>query len=39
MAKALYNLMSKDHSKTIVAVVGAGHEKDLIEIIKLHDRN
>ena len=37
MAKALYNLMIKDTNKTIVAVVGAGHEKDLISIIKLHD--
>ncbi|MCX6711483.1 MAG: TraB/GumN family protein [Candidatus Woesearchaeota archaeon] len=37
MAKALYNLMNKDTSKTIVAVVGAGHEKDLISIIKIHD--
>ncbi|MFH0936131.1 MAG: TraB/GumN family protein [Candidatus Woesearchaeota archaeon] len=36
MAKALYNLMSKNPNKTIVAVVGAGHEKDLISIIKLH---
>jgi pheromone shutdown-related protein TraB len=37
MAKALYNLMIKDTNKKIVAVVGAGHEKDLISIIKLHD--
>ena len=36
MAKALYNLMSKNPDKTIVAIVGAGHEKDLISIIKLH---
>ena len=34
MAKALYKLMSLEPKNKIVAVVGAGHEDDLIKLIK-----
>jgi len=37
MSKNLYKLMSFD--KTIVAVVGIGHEKDMIKLIKSKDKN
>jgi pheromone shutdown-related protein TraB len=37
MAKNLYNLMQTN--KTIVAVVGAGHQKDIIKIIKCYSQN
>lgn len=34
MAKALYSLTAKYPNKKIVAVVGAGHEQDIINLIK-----
>ncbi|MBS3144480.1 TraB family protein [Candidatus Woesearchaeota archaeon] len=42
MAKNLYKLMSMEKEEPIVAVVGAGHEKELIDLIKhenkLHEK-
>ncbi len=34
MAKNLYSLMNKEKDKEIVAVVGAGHEKNIISLLK-----
>jgi len=34
MAKNLYNLMNRYEDRAIVAVVGAGHEKEIVDIIK-----
>ncbi|MEA3379236.1 MAG: TraB domain-containing protein [Nanoarchaeota archaeon] len=34
MAKNLYKLMQKYNGETIVALVGAGHEKDIINLIR-----
>lgn len=34
MAKNLYKLITKEKDKKILAVVGAGHEEDIIKIIK-----
>lgn len=34
MAKNLYNLMTDNQNKKIVAIVGAGHEKEIINLIK-----
>lgn len=34
MAKALYNILTENQSSRIVAIVGAGHEQDILEIIK-----
>lgn len=34
MAKNLYNLMLKNNDKEIIAVIGAGHEKEIIGLVK-----
>ena len=34
MAKALYKLMTLNPDRTILAVVGAGHEREIIQLIK-----
>lgn len=34
MAKALYKLMTLNQDKDIVAIMGAGHEEDIIKLIK-----
>lgn len=39
MAKHLYKIMTKYKEERIVAVVGAGHEKSLIEEIKRYEKN
>ena len=38
MAVKLYGLISKFPEKSIVAVVGAGHEEELIELVKLKEK-
>ncbi len=38
MAKNLYNLINKSDNKPILAIVGAGHESDLITLIKKYDK-
>jgi len=37
MAKNIYRLMSKYPDKRIVAVIGAGHEKEMLRLIKQED--
>jgi pheromone shutdown-related protein TraB len=37
MAKNIYHIMSKNVDKKILVVIGAGHEKELLELIKLED--
>lgn len=37
MAKNIYNIMSKNPEKKILAIIGAGHEKDLLKKIKQED--
>ena len=34
MAKALYKLITINPDKTILAVVGAGHEEEIIRLVK-----
>ena len=37
MAKNIYNIMSKNRDKKILVIIGAGHEKDLLKMIKQED--
>ena len=37
MAKNIYNIMSKNPEKKILVVIGAGHERDLLKMIKQED--
>jgi pheromone shutdown protein TraB len=37
MAKNIYRLMSKNPDKKILVIIGAGHEKDLLKLIKSED--
>jgi len=37
MAKNIYKIMSKNIDKKILIVIGAGHEKELLELIKMED--
>jgi pheromone shutdown protein TraB len=37
MSKNIYRLMSKNTDKKILVVIGAGHEKELLRLIKLED--
>jgi len=37
MAKNIYKIMSKNEDKKILVIIGAGHEKDLLKLIKLED--
>ncbi len=37
MAKNIYKIMSKNVDKRILIVIGAGHEKELLELIKKED--
>jgi pheromone shutdown-related protein TraB len=37
MAKNIYNIMSKNPEKKIMAVIGAGHEKEMLKLIKQED--
>ncbi len=37
MAKNIYHLMSKNHDKKILVIIGAGHEKELLQLIKKED--
>jgi len=37
MAKNIYTIMSKNEDKKILAVIGAGHEKELLHLIKQED--
>jgi len=37
MAKNIYNAMSKNIEKKILVVIGAGHEKELLQLIKKED--
>ena len=39
MARNLYSLINKNPEKRIVAVVGAGHEEEIIQIIKRLEKN
>ena len=39
MARNLFLLMNANKDKTIVAVIGAGHEEEMLSIIKRHDAN
>ncbi len=39
MAKNLYNLINKNPNDNIIAVVGAGHETDIINLIKRYDKH
>jgi pheromone shutdown protein TraB len=37
MAKNIYKIMSKNEDKKILVIIGAGHEKELLKLIKLED--
>jgi pheromone shutdown-related protein TraB len=37
MAKNIYKIMSKNEDKRILVIIGAGHEKELLKLIKLED--
>jgi len=37
MAKNIYKIMSKNEDKKILVVIGAGHEKELLQLIKAED--
>jgi len=37
MAKNIYKIMSKNEDKKILVIIGAGHEKELLNLIKLED--
>jgi pheromone shutdown-related protein TraB len=37
MAKNIYKIMSKNEDKKILVIIGAGHEKDLLRLVKLED--
>jgi pheromone shutdown-related protein TraB len=37
MAKNIYKIMSKNEDKKILVVIGAGHEKELLQLIKQED--
>ncbi|HEY9703338.1 MAG TPA: TraB/GumN family protein [Allocoleopsis sp.] len=37
MSKNIYKIMSKNSDKKILVVIGAGHEKELLRLIKLED--
>jgi pheromone shutdown-related protein TraB len=37
MAKNIYNIMSKTPEKKLLVVIGAGHEKELLKLIKQED--
>jgi pheromone shutdown protein TraB len=37
MAKNIYSIMSKNPEKKILAVIGAGHEKEMMKLIKQED--
>ncbi|MGV8086556.1 MAG: TraB/GumN family protein [Candidatus Woesearchaeota archaeon] len=37
MAKNIYRIMSKNSDKKILVVIGAGHEKELLDLIKKED--
>jgi|SRR3989344_1537241 len=39
MAKALYKIINLDKDKKILAVIGAGHEKEVIRIIRSYSNN
>jgi pheromone shutdown-related protein TraB len=37
MAKNIYKIMSKNEDKRILVIIGAGHEKELLQLIKQED--
>ncbi|MGV8141719.1 MAG: TraB/GumN family protein [Candidatus Woesearchaeota archaeon] len=37
MAKNIYRIISKNEDKKILAVIGAGHEKELLKLIKMEE--
>jgi pheromone shutdown protein TraB len=37
MAKNIYRIMSKNEDKKILVIIGAGHEKELLHLIKAED--
>ena len=37
MAKNIYRIMSKNEDKKILVIIGAGHEKELLQLIKSED--
>jgi len=37
MAKNIYKIMSKNEDKKILVIIGAGHEKEMLKLIKLED--
>jgi len=37
MAKNIYKIMSKNEDKKILVIIGAGHEKDLLKLVKQED--
>lgn len=37
MAKNIYKIMSENEDKKILVIIGAGHEKDLLKLIKLEE--
>jgi pheromone shutdown-related protein TraB len=37
MAKNIYKIMSKNEDKKILVIIGAGHEKELLDLIKSED--
>ena len=38
MARRLYAIMTHEHEKTILAVVGAGHEEEIVRLLKQMDK-
>jgi pheromone shutdown protein TraB len=39
MAKALYKIMNQEKEGKIIAVIGAGHEEDIIDVIKKMEKD
>jgi len=37
MAKNIYNIMSKNPEKNILVIIGAGHEREMLKLIKQED--
>jgi len=39
IAKNLYTIMKQEQEKKIIAIIGAGHEEEVVELIKKHEKN
>ena len=39
IAKNLHTIMKQEQEKKIIAIIGAGHEEEVVELIKKHEKN